>query len=129
MGELAGDKCIIRKRATRCILPRKSPRDRFRTLNTDRVRPDVEGGQRGAEKTVIQRAAEGKPLVLSLWASCEGADCTIRNCVASFILPRKSTRDRFRTLNTERVIADVERGQRGADQTVKKRAEEGKWGS
>ena len=60
MGELAADKCIIRKRATRSILPRKSPRDRFRTLNTDRVQHDVEGGQRGADQTVKKRAEEGK---------------------------------------------------------------------
>ena len=59
MGELAGDECIIRKRAKRCILPRKRPRDRFRTLNTNVVFADVEGGQRGAD-TVKKRAEEGK---------------------------------------------------------------------
>ena len=60
MGELAGDECSIRKRVTRCILLRKSPRDRFRTLVTDRVLADVEGGQRGADQTVKKRAEEGK---------------------------------------------------------------------
>ena len=60
MGELAGDECIIRKRAASCILPRKSPRDRFRTLNTKPVPADVEGGQRGADQTVKKRAEEGK---------------------------------------------------------------------
>ena len=49
MSELAGDECIIRKRATRFILPRKSPRDRFCTLDTERVTTDVEGGQRGVD--------------------------------------------------------------------------------
>ena len=56
MGELAADKCIIRKRATRFILPRKRRRDRFRTLDTERVTHDVEGGQRGADQTVKKRA-------------------------------------------------------------------------
>ena len=60
MGELAGDECIIRKRAVSCILPRKSPRDRFRTLDINVVTPDVEGGQRGADQTVKKRAEEGK---------------------------------------------------------------------
>ena len=49
MGELAGDECTIRKRAARRILPWKSPRDRFRTLNTKLVPADVEGGQWGVD--------------------------------------------------------------------------------
>ena len=60
MGELAGDECSIRKRVTRCILPWKSPRNRCRTLNTNLVPADVEGGQRGADPTVKKRAEEGK---------------------------------------------------------------------
>ena len=60
MGELAGDECSIQKRAARCILPRKSPRDRFRTLDTKRVTTDAEGGQWGADQTVKKRAEEGK---------------------------------------------------------------------
>ena len=63
MGELAGDECSIRKRATRCILLRKSPCDSFRTLNTNAVFPDAKGGQWGADQTVKKRAEEGK------WAS------------------------------------------------------------
>ena len=60
MGELAGEECIIRKRAASCILPRKHPRDGVRTLDTKAVIADVEGFQRGAEHTVKKRAAEGK---------------------------------------------------------------------
>ena len=60
MGELAGDRCIIRKRATSCIIPWKRPSDRFRTLDTERVIADVEGGQWGAEKSVKKRTEEGK---------------------------------------------------------------------
>ena len=60
MGELAGNKGIIRKSIMRCILPRKRPRDRIRTLDTERVTVDVQGGQRGADQTVKKRAEEGK---------------------------------------------------------------------
>ena len=63
MEELAGDECIIRKRTTRCILPRKHPRDGFRTLDTELVPADAKGGQGGADQTVKKRAEEGK------WAS------------------------------------------------------------
>ena len=60
MGELAGDECSIRKRAASCILPRKSPRDRFRTLDTDPVVAQVQVGQGGADQTVKKHAEEGK---------------------------------------------------------------------
>ena len=52
---------------------------------------------------------------LGLWASDEGTDCSIRKRAASCILPRKRPRDRFRTLVTELVPADVEGGQRGLE--------------
>ena len=61
MGELAGDECIIRKRAMCCILLRKSPRNSLCALDTELVLADVEGGQpRGADQTVKKRAEEGK---------------------------------------------------------------------
>ena len=63
MGELAGDECIIRKRATRCILPRKRPRDGLRALHPDLVDGQIQGFQGGAEQTVKKRAEEGT------WAS------------------------------------------------------------
>ena len=63
MGELAGDKCIIRKRAASCIKPRKCRRDGDRTLVADAVPIKVQLGQRGAEQTVKKRAEEAK------WAS------------------------------------------------------------
>ena len=56
--ELEGEKGIIRKRTASCIVPRKRPRDRFRTLDTERVKADVEGGQRGAEQIKPNRNAE-----------------------------------------------------------------------
>ena len=56
--ELEGEKGIIRKRTASCIVPRKRPRDRFRTLDTERVQGDVEGGQRGAEQIKPNRNAE-----------------------------------------------------------------------
>ena len=121
MGELAGDECSIRKRATCCILPRKSPRDRFRTLDTKRVIADVEGGQWGAEQTVNKRAEEGKMGELA------GDECIIRKRAASCILPRKCRRDRDRPFLPDLVNCEIQAGQGGADQTVKKRAEEGKW--
>ena len=56
--ELEGEKGIIRKRTASCIVPRKRPRDRFRTLDTERVIADIEGGQRGAEQIKPNRNAE-----------------------------------------------------------------------
>jgi hypothetical protein len=56
--ELEGEKGIIRKRTASCIVPRKRPRDRFRTLDTERVIADIEGGQRGAEHIKPNRNAE-----------------------------------------------------------------------
>ena len=60
MGELAGDKCIIRKRAASCILLRKRPRDSLGALHPDPIAFQIQGGQGGAERTVMQRAEEGK---------------------------------------------------------------------
>ena len=60
MGELAGDKCIIRKRATRFILPGLHIRKYFAQLRPNPVFADVQTGQRGAEQTVNERAEEGK---------------------------------------------------------------------
>ena len=60
MGELAGDKCIIRKRTTRCILPRKRPRDCNRPFISDLVVSEIQIGQGGADQTVMKRAEEWK---------------------------------------------------------------------
>ena len=59
MGELAGDECIIHKRATRCILLRKRLRDRNRPFLPDLVSCEIQVGQGGAEQTVKKRAEEG----------------------------------------------------------------------
>ena len=115
MGELAGDKCSIRKRAASCILPRKCRRDSLGALHPDLVTPENQGGQRGAKKTVTKRAAEGKPLVLGLWASDEGTDCSIRQRATRCILPWKRFRDSGRTLYPDLVIPEIQGGQRGAE--------------
>ena len=60
MGELAGDKYSIQKRATRCILPRKRPRDRIRTLSSNPISTEIQAFQRGADQTVKKRAEEEK---------------------------------------------------------------------
>ena len=60
MGELAGDKCSIRKRAIRCILPRKRLRDRDRPFDPDLVVSEIQIGQGGADQTVMKRAEEWK---------------------------------------------------------------------
>ena len=49
MGELAGDKYSIQKRATRCILPRKRPRDRSRTLSSNPISGEIQAFQRGVD--------------------------------------------------------------------------------
>ena len=95
----------IRKRAASCILPGKRSREELRALNADRVFGDIEAGQRGAEKPNRERENE----------ELEGEKGIIRKRTASCIVPRKRPRDRFRTLDTERVTADVEGGQRGAE--------------
>ena len=53
MGELAGDKCIIRKRAASCILLRKRPRNCSRPFRTDAVPMKVQLGQRGVDLDVV----------------------------------------------------------------------------
>ena len=60
MEELAGNECIIRKRATRCVLPRKRPRDGNRPFLPDLVFCEIQVGQGGAEKSVKKRTEEGK---------------------------------------------------------------------
>ena len=50
MGELAGDECIIRKRAASCILPRKCRCDCNRPFLPDPVLFNIQVGQGGAEK-------------------------------------------------------------------------------
>ena len=42
---------------------------------------------------------------LGLWASDEGADCSIRKRVTSYILPGKRSRDGHRALDTDVVRA------------------------
>ena len=58
-----------------------------------------------------------------------GDECIIRKRAASCILPWKRPRDRNRPFISDIVQLEIQGGQRGADQTVKKRAEEGKWRS
>ena len=58
-----------------------------------------------------------------------GDECSIRKRAASCILPRKCRRDGNCPFLPDLVIFKIQIGQGGADQTVKKRAEEGKWGS
>ena len=62
---------------------------------------------------------------LGFWASDEGADCSIGKRVASCILPRKRRRNGLRAFDADLVAQKIQRFQRGADQTVNKRAEEG----
>ena len=86
--------------------PGKHSSDRLCAFDTDRVPLQIEVGQRGAEKPNRERENE----------ELEGEKGIIRKRTASCIVPRKRPRDRFRTLDTERVIADIEGGQRGAEQ-------------
>ena len=126
MGELAGDECIIRKRATRFILPRKSPRDRFRTLDTERVNVDVEGGQRGVDLDVVgeQDGVRGlQPPCFIVRLSRVGLDAAERLDLAVLLGRAHDVGSGLANVVPEQ----VDRGQGGADQTVKKRAEEGKW--
>ena len=54
-----------------------------------------------------------------------GDECSIRKRAASCIVPGKCRCDGLRAFDTDLVEPDVEGGQWGADQTVKKRAEGG----
>ena len=58
-----------------------------------------------------------------------GDECSIRKRTTSCILRRKRPSDSLRALHPNLVSIEIKGGQRSADQTVKKRAEEGKWGS
>ena len=118
MGKLAGDECIIQKRAASCIFPRKCRRDRDRPFLPDLVISEIQFGQWGAEQTVMKRAAEGKPLVLGLWASDAGTDCSIRKRATSCILPWKRCRDSLGTLHPDLVTIEIQGGQRGVDQCL-----------
>ena len=119
MEELAGDKRIIRKRTTRCILPRQRPRDRSRTLCSNLIIPQIQAFQGGVDlqhlgNNCCPRRAQPAPapsLDIQLLQSGVGLQRLAEGAHA-FI--------------SELVSADAETFQRGADQTVKKRAEEGK---
>ena len=50
MGELAGDECIIQKRAARCILPGQHIRKYFAQLRPNPILADAQTGQRGLGK-------------------------------------------------------------------------------
>ena len=58
-----------------------------------------------------------------------GDECSIRKHVTRYILPRQRRRDHNRSFLPDFVTPEIQTFQGGADQTVKKRAEEGKWGS
>ena len=58
-----------------------------------------------------------------------GDECIIRKRTTRCILPWKRPRDCSSPFRPDLVIIEIQVGQGGADQTVKKRAEEGKWGS
>ena len=58
-----------------------------------------------------------------------GDECSIRKRAASCILPWKRPRDCSSPFRPELIIFKIQVGQGGAEQTVKKRAEEGKWGN
>ena len=60
MGELAGDECIIQKRAASRILPRQRRRDSNRPFLPDLIIFKIQVGQGGADQTVKKRAEEGK---------------------------------------------------------------------
>ena len=126
MGELAGDKCIIRKRAASCILPRKCRRDRFRTLGTYVVPIKVQLGQWGVDLDVVGEQ-DGVSVLQALLAETRlllvGLDAAERLDLAVLLGRAHDVGSGL----TDVVPEQVDRSQWGADQTVKKRAEEGKW--
>ena len=127
MGELAGDECIIRKRATCCILLRKCRRDRFRTLNTNAVYADVEGGQRSVDQS-ISESLDSRQICFEIdtfWPTVRLSPICVHVVPGSAWIVRPPT-----AMNDDNaIIGQIQTGQGGAEQTVKKRAEEAKWGS
>ena len=122
MGELAGDKCIIRKRATQCILPRQRPCDRSRTLIADLIIVQIQRFQVGVDQCLSQcnDSAANTTWVLLL-------------STAVFVLEVPEPAPSITHLNDpaiwypNAIKGQIQTGQGGAEQTVKKRAEEGKW--
>ena len=121
MGELAGDKCIIRKRATQCILPRQRPCDRSRTLIADLIIVQIQRFQVGVDQCLSQcnDSAANTTWVLLL-------------STAVFVLEVLEISSHIKLNDPaiwcpNAITGQIQTGQGGADQTVKKRAEEGNW--
>ena len=128
MGELAGDGCSIRKRAASRILPRQRPCDRFRTFHPDLVVGQIQGGQWGVDLDVVgeQDDVGGLQAVMrEVRLLLVGLDAAERLDLAVLLGRAHDVGSGLANVVPEQ----VDRGQGGADQTVKKRAEEGKWGS
>ena len=115
MAELAGDECIIRKRAASCILPRKRSRDGNRPFLPDLVIYEIQLGQGGAEKSVKKRTEEGK------WEELAGDKRVIRKRTTRCILPRKRPRDSLCALNANLVVGQIKRFQWGTEKPNRNR--------
>ena len=107
MGELAGDECIIPKRMTRCILPGQHIRKYFAQLRPNVVFADVQTGQRG-----VDHAHE----------ACDDDGVSGLQALAGEIHRSRS----LQFINRQLRVIQRQPFQRGADQTVKQRAAEGK---
>ena len=125
MGELEGDECSIRKRAASCILPRQRPCDRFRTFHPDLVVGQIQGGQWGVDLDVV-REQDG---VSGLQAVMREVRLLLVRLDAAERLDLAVLLGRAHDVSSSLanvVPEQVDRSQRGADQTVKKRVVEGK---
>ena len=128
MDELAGDKCSIQKRAASCILPRKCRSDGDRPFLPNLVITENHIGQGGVDLDVVGKQDGVRGLQPPRWVFrllLVGLDAAERLDLAVLLGRAHDVGSGLANVVPEQ----VDRGQGGADQTVKKRAEEGKWGS
>ena len=126
MGELAGDECSIRKRAASCILPRQCPCDRSRTLRSNLIPPQIQAFQGGVDLDVVgeQDGVRGlQPPPSKASRLLVGLDAAERLDLAVLLGRAHDVDSGLANVVLEQIYGV----QWGADQTVKKRAEEGKW--
>ena len=120
MGELAGDKYSIQKRATRCILPRKRPRDGDRPFVTDAVPSEIQVGQGGVDLDVVGEQDGVRGLQARIPEVClllVGLDAAERLDLAVLLGRAHDVSSGLANVVSEQVY----RGQRGAEKPNRER--------
>ena len=116
MSELAGDMCIIQKRAVSCVLPGQRRRDGLRALHPDLVVRQIQGGQGGVDLDVVgeQDGVRGlQPPLCAVRLLLVGLDAAERLDLAVLLGRAHDVGSGLANV----VLEQVDRGQWGAEKT------------